>query len=174
MSDFPFVDNDTLRSNLDTAIQHVAELVTVADTYNKILSSSFRKTIIINTAAIIEALLLWKLKKEVKATKIELSGEWKFYDVRILHKISALEEVVGAKRRKEKKELNRLDFVYIIDLCVKHKIVTEQLSKELHKVRKLRNRQHIGGLAEVEKEYTKEDLNVVFGVAEKVKSAVSD
>ena len=174
MSDFPFVDNNALRANLDTAIQHTAELVAIADNYDKILSSSFRKTIIINTASIIEALLQWKLKNKVKAEKIELSQEWKFYDVKILHKISASEEVVGAKRRRGKKQVSKLDFVRIIDLCVKHKIVTNQFSKELHKVRELRNRLHLGGLEEVEREYTKKDLNFVFGVVEGVISGMSD
>lgn len=94
-------------------------------------------------------------------------------DVIPLYKISASEEVIGAKRKKEKKQLDKLDFVYIIDLCVNHKIVTKQFSKELHKVRKLRNKLHLGGLEEVEKEYTKEDLNFVFKVAEKAKSIVS-
>ncbi len=173
MSDFPFVDNDTLRANLDIAIHHITELVAIADNYDKTLSSSFRKTIIINTASIIEALLLWKLRKKIKTKEVELSNEWRFYDVITLYKISASEVVIGAKRKKEKKQLDKLDFVYIIDLCVNHKIVTEQFSKELHKVRKLRNKLHLGGLEEVEKEYTKEDLNFVFKVAEKVKSIVS-
>jgi len=174
VSDFPFVDDDALRANLDTALRHVTELVAIADNYDRILSSSFRKTIIINTASIIEALLLWRLKKKVKTKEIELSEEWKFYDVKILHKINVSEQVVGAKRKREKKQVSKLDFVRIIDLCVKHKIVTEQFSKELHKVRELRNRLHLGGLEEVEREYTKRDLNFVFGVAERVISVVSN
>lgn len=173
MSDFPFVDNDVLKVNLDTAVQHITELVAIADNYDRILSSSFRKTIIINTASIIEALLSWKLKKKVKTKEVELSDEWKFYDAKTLYEISASEEVVGAKRRRERKQVDKLDFVRIIDLCVKHKIVTKQFSKDLHKVRELRNRLHLGGLAEVEREYTKKDLNFVFGVAERARSAVS-
>ena len=174
MSNFPFVDDDALRANLDTAIQHTTELVAIADNYDKILSSSFRKTVIINTASIIEALLQWKLKKKVETKEVELSDEWKFYDIKILHKINASEEVVGAKRKKERKQVSKLDFVRIIDLCVKHKIVTEHFSKDLHKVRELRNRLHLGGLEEVEKEYTKRDLNFVFGVAERVIGVVSN
>ena len=173
MSHFPFIDNSVLRNNLDVTFQHIVELATIADKYDKILSSSFRKTIIIYTASIIEALLLWRLKKKVKATKVKLSDEWKFYDIKILYKISVSEEVVGAKRKKEKKEIKKLDFVRIIDLCVKYKIVAKQFSEEIHKVRKLRNRLHIGGLAKAEKEYTKKDLKFVFGVAKKIKILVS-
>ncbi len=173
MSHFPFIENSALRNNLDVTFQHIVELATIADKYDKVLSSSFRKTIIIYTASIIEALLLWKLKKKIKTTKVELSDKWKFYDIKTLHKIGASEEVIGAKRKKEKKEINKLDFVRIIDLCAKYKIVTKQFSEEIHKVRKLRNRLHIGGLAKVEKEYTKKDLKFVFGVAKKTKILVS-
>ena len=173
MSRFPFIDNSALRNNLDVTFQHIVELTTIADKYDKILSSSFRKTIIIYTASIIEALLLWKLKKIIKTAKVELSGEWVFYDIKTLYKIDDSEEIIGAKRRKEKKQINKLDFVRIIDLCAKYKIATEQFSEEIHKVRILRNQLHIGGLAKIEKEYTKKDLKFVFGVAKKVKILVS-
>lgn len=173
MSHFPFIDNDALKNNLDTTFQHIVELVAIADEYDKTLSSSFRKTIIIYTASIIEALLLWKLKKKIKSTKVELSDEWKYYNIKILHRIDALEEIIGGSRKKEKRDISKLDFVRVIDLCVKHGIITEQFSKKVHKVRELRNRLHIGGLAEIEKEYTKKDLNFVFVVAKKVKNTVS-
>ena len=173
MSHFPFIGNSVLRNNLDITFQHIVELTTIADIYDKVLSSSFRKTIIIYTASIIEALLLWKLKKVIKTAKVELSGEWKFYDIKILYNIDASEEVIGAKRRKEKKQINKLDFMRIIDYCDKYKIVTKKFSEEIHNVRELRNRLHIGGLSKVEKEYTKKDLKFVFGVAKKIKALVS-
>ena len=173
MSHFPFIDNDALKNNLDTTFRHIVELVAIADEYDKILSSSFRKTIIIYTASVIEALLLWRLKKKIKSTKVELSDKWKYYNIKILHQIDTSEEIIGGNRKKEKKDINKLDFVRVIDLCVKHGIITEQFSEKAHKVRELRNRLHIGGLAEIEKEYTKKDLNFVFGVAKKVKNTVS-
>lgn len=173
MSHFPFIDDDTLRNNLDTTFRHIVELVAIADEYDKTLSSSFRKTIIIYTASIIEGLLLWRLKKKIKSTKVELSDEWKYYDIKILHQVGASEEIIGGRRKKEKKDINKLDFVRVIDLCVKHGIITKRFSKKVHKVRELRNRLHIGGLAEIEKEYRKKDLNFVFGIAKKVKNTVS-
>ena len=74
---------------------------------------------------------------------------------------------------KEKKQINKLDFMRIIDYCDKYKIVTKKFSEEIHNVRELRNRLHIGGLSKVEKEYTKKDLKFVFGVAKKIKALVS-
>jgi len=173
VSHFPFIDDEALKNNLGTAFRHIIELVAIADEYDKTLSSSFRKTIIIYTASIIEALLLWKLKKKIKSRKVELSDEWKYYNIKILHRIDDLGEVIGGNRKKEKKDINKLDFIRVVDLCVKHRIITERFSKKVHQVRELRNRLHIGGLAEIDKEYTKKDLNFVFGVAKKVKRTVS-
>ena len=173
MSHFSFIDDEALRNNLDTSFDHIVELVAIVDKYDKILSSSFRKTIIIYTASIIEALLLWKLKKKIKSRKVELSEEWRYYNIKILHRLDASEEIIGGNRKKEKKDINKLDFIRVIDLCVKHGIITKQFSRKVHQVRELRNRLHIGGLAKVDKEYTKKDLNFVFGVAKKVKNTVS-
>ena len=61
----------------------------------------------------------------------------------------------------------------IIDYCVNHKIINSELSDNLHKVRELRNRLHIGGLAHAEKKYTHEDLNFVFDIAKKIKNVTS-
>jgi len=43
VSNFPFVDDDALRANLDTAIQHVAELVAIADTFLYRVKLTYKK-----------------------------------------------------------------------------------------------------------------------------------
>lgn len=62
MSDFDFIPDPALRSNIDQANELIRELVILndskADQGRKSLISSLRKTIIIQTATIIEALLL--------------------------------------------------------------------------------------------------------------------
>ncbi len=176
MSQFDFVDNVTLRNNINIAFDHIVDLLTLSesDQYKKtpILVSSLRKTIIIHTASIIESLLLWKLKKKVTSSEVILSDEWKYFDINILYKTEN-EEIIAGKRRNERKNVERLDFVRIIDYCIKHKIIKENLSDDLHEVRKLRNRLHIGGLVRAEKKYTHEDLNFVFDVAKKIKNVTS-
>jgi len=178
MSNFAFIDNDILRKNLDIAFDHIIELLAVSDSdfyKNKpLLISSFRKTIIILMASIIEALLLWKLKRTTKSKIIELSDEYKYFDIRTLHVINkkVKEEIIAGKRKKERKKLDRLDFIRIIDLCFKYNIFKKVLHNELNKVRKLRNKLHIGGLEKIEKKYTQKDLKFVFSVAKKVDSVV--
>lgn len=175
---FSFVDNEVLRFNLDTAFGHINELVIVSEseTYRDqpVTVSSFRKTIIIHIAAIIEALLLWKLKQVVISKKIELEGEWKYPDLKVLYKISDSEQVIAGKRRKEKIAIEKLNFLHSTMLCVKYKIIkSKKLEKDIDKVRTYRNRQHLGGLHEVERDYSKGDLEFCFSAAERVRSIVS-
>lgn len=178
MSNFLFIDDKILQSNLDTAFDHIVKLVSLSlsSEYKEqpALVSSLRKTIIIHTAAIVEALLLWKLKQFYKTGKVELQDEWKYFDVKSLYIISDTEEVVAGKRKKERKNVDKLDFLRITDLCsVNHIITLSTLRSEIDKVRFFRNRLHIGSLTEIEKEYSKSDLEFCFGVAKKVKKLVS-
>ncbi|MEK7458605.1 MAG: hypothetical protein AAB612_03970 [Patescibacteria group bacterium] len=178
MSYFSFVKDDILRSNLDRALDLILELVSisVSEQYeNKdIFVSSLRKTIIIQTASIIEALLLWKLKLVYTSGEVELSDDWKSFDIKILHTISSSEEIFAGKRKKEKKKLDRLDFLRLTDLCFNLAILKgKKFRQQIDKVRNLRNRLHIGGLVEVEKEYTPIDLEFCFYVLEKLKTKIS-
>lgn len=180
MSNFSFVDDTVLRSNLDLAFAHIVDLLALSesDQYKgkKVLVSSLRKTIIIHTASIVEALLLWKLRRFCKAGKIEMTNEWKYFDIVTIHKIiSDSSEIVAGFRKKEEKDIKRIDFNRITDLCRKYDVIkSDSLEKEIDKVREFRNKLHIGGLAEIEKEYRRNDLEFCFKVARKVKDLVSD
>ena len=177
MSNFSFITDLILRANLDRTFDHILDLLTLSesDPYKdkKILASSLRKTIVIHTASIIEALLLWKLKQELKNKRVELGDEWKYFNIKVIHKFSESEEIIAGARKKEVKKINQLDLIRITDLCKKYKIINNKLAKRVHQLRELRNRLHIGGLTAMEKEYTKKDLNFVFDVAKAVKRVVS-
>lgn len=177
MSNFPFVSDSILRSNLDLSFDHIVDLLTLSesDQYKgkQLLISSLRKTIIIHTASIIEALLLWKLKQISGSGKIQLPNEWKYREIKVLYAIDSSEEVIAGIRKREEMSIDRIDFVKITSLCEKHGIITEEKQKNVDKVREFRNRLHLGGLSEMEKEYKKEDLEFCFKVASQVKEAVS-
>lgn len=63
-SSFDYIDEVTLRKNLDIVFDHMVELVSLSESesYNKVLKSSFRKTVVIYAASIAEALLLYLLR----------------------------------------------------------------------------------------------------------------
>jgi len=179
MSNFSFVTEPVLRSNLDTTFDHITDLLAISESKEyedkPLLVSSMRKTIIIHTASIIEALLLWKLKQHCKSNKIQLTNEWKYYDINILHEIDDARQVISGYRKQEEKSLDRLDFMRITDYCFNQKIISSsQLKGEIDKVRELRNKLHIGSLSTKEKEYTKEDLEFCFSIAKKVKDLVKN
>ncbi len=178
MNYFPFILNSVLQSNLNLAQDHIIDLTALSESNEyknrRLFVSSLRKTIIILTASTIEALLLWKLKEIHKINSIELVDEWKYLNIKTIYTISLSEEVITGIRKKEKKDMEKLDFIRIIDLSVKHKIIrSSKLKLNVNAVRKLRNRLHIGGLAEIEKEYKPEDLEFCFKIAKKVREIVS-
>lgn len=178
MSSFIFIEDAILRSNLDTALDHINELVTISESKNyknkPVQISSFRKTIIIHIAAIIEAVLLWKLKKVFTSKKIQLDTEWKYPDVKTLYKISESEEIIAGKRTSEKRRIDKLDFLQITRLCLKNQIIkSKRLVKNIDKVRIYRNKQHLGGLSVIEQKYSKSTLEFCFNVAGQVIKEVS-
>lgn len=177
MNYFPTVKDSALRHNLEVAFQHIIDLLAISEDQiykNKpLFVSSFRKTIIIHTASIIEAMLLWKLKKIVEEKNVELSEEWIYFDIKKLCDKDKGVEVIAGFRRKEKKVLEKLDFMRISDICLKHNLIDSDLKIEIDQVRKLRNRLHIGSLNEIEKLYTRSDLDLCFKVAGKVRKLIT-
>ena len=133
----------------------------------KRIKSCLRKTIIIYTASIIEALLVWKLKKGVASDKVTLSNEWKYLDLKKFYETDAFELIAG-KRKQEVKKINDLDFNRLIDVCEKYRTVrSKKLIDDLHKVRKMRNELHIGGITTTRKIYTQNDVEFVLDILEK-------
>lgn len=179
-SNFPFIDDSILRKNLDITFDHIIELISFLekpvekDEYSIVKISSFRKTIIIYTVSIIEAFLLWKLKKIIKSDKIKLKENWEYKDIKKIHtlKNDPLKEIVWCKRKNQEKNISKLNLVEVNRLCGKYKIIKKDIFKEVEKVRALRNKLHIGGLREL-RIYTKDDLEFVFSVAKKIKFIVS-
>lgn len=72
MSHFIFIGDKILRKNLDIALDYIVELIALSKSKSykdkPVLISSFRKSIVIHTASIIEASLFWKLKQKIKRT----------------------------------------------------------------------------------------------------------
>lgn len=136
--------------------------------------SSLRKTIIIHTSSIIEGLLFWKLGQVEKNKKVEIPSAWKYCDIVVLHKIDESEQIVAGKRKREQRNIETIDFKHVIDLCYENKICSKSLEDDLHTMRELRNRQHLGSLKTLDKKYTKSEIEFCFGVAKTVKELVAN
>lgn len=178
MNKFDFISEVTLRTNLVQAARYLNALssVSISPQYKEdiLFISSLRKTIIIHVAAIVEALLLWELKQVLRTTKVKLLNEWKYKDMNVLYTISTSEQIVAGRRLIEKKDIEKLDFLRVIQLCDKYKIIqSKKLLEDVQALRELRNKLHIGGLKEIEKEYQNSDLEFCFLVLEHILQLVA-
>ena len=168
MKSIDFIDDRLLREKMEDVRNDVSDLGMLLEIQDKErIKRCIRKTIIIYTASIIEALLLWKLRKGVASDRITLSNEWKYLDLKKFYETDEFELIAG-KRKQEVKKINDLDFNRLIDVCEKYQVVkSAKLIKDLHKVRKMRNELHIGGITTTRKIYTQNNLEFVFDVLEK-------
>src|SRR3990167_5449357 len=140
-SNFPFVSDLVLRENLDIAFNHILDLIPFSESksYSDLAKSSFRKTVIIYTASIIEALLLYLLEK--KYTKEDLViYKWDFTNKIVLHEVTDSHQIIAGDYMKNPE-----------------KIKFEKL-----------NLGNINNFLKA-KDYTKADLEFVFSVAKEVK-----
>lgn len=172
MSNFSFVKNSTLRNNLDIAFDHVITLISLSESkdYKKLEKSSFRKTIIINTASIIEALLSNIIDQKCKTEDL-ITHEWVVENPKNLHIIDNKNKIIGCNYvyKGKKMKLEKMNLNIINKLLYDKKLIKPSLYKEIDEVRKLRNDQHFG-THQVIKEYTKSNLRFVFSVAKKIKT----
>ncbi len=178
-TNFPFIQDSILQQNLDMVFDHILELILVIETSNNLSStsiSSFRKTLIIYTASIVEALLLYKLKLFIKSDILiekDKKNKWVYPDVKVLHKLpgSTDEIIAGTRKIKEiETRVDKINFEGLVTHCKINDLITEDLYREIKKLKNLRNRLHIGGLKEIEKGYSEKDLKLAFSAAQRLKS----
>lgn len=173
---FATIKDKVLCTNLDRVFDHILTLIPLSEStsYEEIVKSSFCKTIIIYTASIIEALLLYILKQnkteqECARVKAEFKILLEIYKIDDTKRIVLGEDIEG----KEKLKFNKINLGQINDLCLDHGIIDKNMYKNIDKVRYLRNSQHLGSLSGIDRSYTKEDLKFVFDVAKQVKATAS-
>jgi hypothetical protein len=79
-----------------------------------------------------------------------------------------MERIALVEKKSQSVKFNKLNLDQVNKLCKEHKLVDLNLFSRVNDVRELRNRQHLGGLEEIEVTYTKKDLEFVFSVAKDV------
>ena len=112
-------------------------------------------------------MLLWNIKETCGTKKIVAKNEWKYHDPKLIQANDGF-EIVWAKRSREERNINRLDFNRMVQVAKDEKFFRTGLLKDLDTVRKLRNKIHIGGLKNVTKIYTEKDMLFVMETLEKI------
>ena len=178
MYSFGFVSDSRLRKNIESIYNDVLDLGTLlTQTKGRAIKNCIRKTIVMYTGSIIEALLLWKLNEEIKKGNLDIKNERRFNDIGLAVSTKIKSEngntIAIVERIENERKIEKIDFNERIKLCKENNIIQDSLLiEELHKARKLRNKIHIDGLKEVKKAYNKNDLNFVFQVLGKTIHAV--
>ncbi len=175
-SHFSFIKEKILRENLQITFNHILILIQLSKStgFDEDIKGSFKKTIIINTASIIEALLYYLLKNSI--TEEKLIKKIKVFkvtkEVYSLNNADIL--VIGKYNLQEKIILKKLNLEQLNNCCLDFELVKKDLTDEISKVRELRNKQHLATLPNIDNLYSDLDLEYVFSVARKVKKIVKD
>ncbi|MCY4577391.1 MAG: hypothetical protein OXB96_03170 [Candidatus Kaiserbacteria bacterium] len=172
-SDFAFIRDGTTRENIQNVRADITLLMAMVPQVNRDVRHCLRKTIIIYTASIIEALLLWKVKKEFGTGKITLPDEWKQHILYTIPQRSGEEEKEGCKitltrHTKERKDADKMDFNRMLRLCRHAKTLPVDLLSKMDTVRNMRNTLHIGGLKTATKIYSQKDVDFSLETLAKV------
>lgn len=175
-STFSFVTNEILRKNLDEAFDHILTLLPFTESidYNEPAKSAFRKTIIIYTASIVEALLFHVLDKGFTDADIkEFHSNWELEDKKVLYEIDNSNQIVAGNYRKVlgKAGKEKMNLAQIAEFLKQKEIMSKKLFDKIDEIRVLRNEQHIGAHANV-KSYTKDNLEKAFSIAGETKTFV--
>jgi len=174
---FSFIDDSVLRQNLEHLSSHIItlRLLVFSDEYPSAEQSSFRKTIIIHTASQIEALLLWCLKQH-KTEEECAPVKHTFRIDQTIHQVTDCKRLVyGTDVYKQQKfKFQNVNLAQLVHLCQYFDLLSDTIAERVQEVRKLRNRQHLGGLATVDHNYSGEDLAFVWKVSEEVLEYVKE
>ena len=173
-SNFPFVTDPVLRQNLDEAFQHILVLLPFSEsvTYDETAKSSFRKTIIIYTASIIEALLYHLVDTKLTEKDIEVQT-WELVNKNVLYEVDDTHKIVAGdyKLKVAQTKKDKLNLGMIGQLLKDKGVLSKLLFDKVDWIRELRNNQHIGPHKAV-KAFTKADIERAFSIASDVKTFV--
>ena len=160
--DFSFIRESVLRENVSHVFHDILSLglVLSGDNVSSQVVNCLKKTVVIYTASIIEALVLWKIRQEIEEERVILKNEWKYYDPKLIHTTDEY-EIIWAKRKEEERSTEKIDFNVMVRICRNEKLFRKKLLDDLDMVRKLRNEIHIHGLEGVAKNYQQKKVDFV-------------
>ncbi len=164
-SRFYYIDNDNLRRHMWDAMEFIANLLSVSKKFPEGERNYFYKTCILYTASLIEShihycvLELWFKQYQNK--------EYTYRCIKELHVCDNWFKVMLWKREKENVDINwNIDFNLLNTFSYKTaKIYNEDIFNKIDKVRKLRNQIHLMKLEDIDRKYSKAQLNDVFDIA---------
>lgn len=162
---FSYIDDENLRNHMLDALEFISNLIPVSKKFPDKEKNYFYKTCILHIASIIEShihfclLKLWFDKYQSK--------NWTYKNIRELYVCNDGIKIMSGVREKELIDLKwNIDFNLLNECAYKKAwLYNEDIFKKVDKIRKLRNKIHLMKLGDIDRKYTKEQLDEVFAIA---------
>lgn len=171
---FGFVGDDVLSENISISMQYIVFLISLETEYELggAVKYSVFKTIVLHTASIIESLIHWKLCLLIKSGKVDgsvMGNEDKHTEIKKLYQISLSECICGVRKVSKCKMLSDdTNFIELNRAAKRCGLFDEALFVKSEKLRGMRNKIHLSALKRVDDEYSKVDVELVFGIAKDI------
>jgi len=174
---FKFIADETLRHNVAIYVQYVTFLLSLGEEYDLgLITYSLYKDILIHTAHVIESLLHNKLRELISSGSVDpkkiLDSNIRYSEEKVIHECGDGKFIsckVTAKGLEDDTQ-----FVALNRAGKRSGLLTDELFKKCEEVRKTRNKIHLSGLKLTDDQYTKQDINRVFGIATEIVNRVRD
>jgi len=160
---------DTFAENVKWNLEQVAVQVGHAEKVKGRARSGYYKAAIMLAASIVEALAFKILSK----SKLEMPlGDWQcknssflpiFCQSKNKNRLSVCERIQPIFKLERK-----TDFKKVNEVCLKLGIFSQKSFKKIDKIRKLRNKIHIQGLSNLDRSYTKKQLEFVSSIMDEL------
>lgn len=166
MSRFFFVNNQTLRENLDTVFNQIIGAVVLSesvaqDSDKELELQIFYKYCVNSTASIVEALLYHYLQRFFSINSLP-SKSFKYKNPKV-YTVDGLEIAIST-REKEIIQLPQVPFEQIIRYYEEEWYLNTDAIEKLDALRKQRNKMHLQWLVDIHK-CSKEDVDLAFSTA---------
>lgn len=157
------MSTETFNKNVQWNLEQVAVQVGHAERVRTRARSGYYKSAIILAAAIVEA-LAYKILEQGNSLEMPLE-DWQCVRSSFLsqqYKSNRGERLSICERIKPKFKLSKqTDFKKTNEVCLALKIFSKKLFDKIEKIRKLRNKIHIQGLDNLDRSYTKSELEFI-------------
>ena len=157
---------ETFRTNVEWNITQIAVFIYHAENTNGRARSGYYKAAIMLAASIAEAIAFKILEKN--SNLVMPLEEWKcIYSnpLPVKYKSDRDNPLSICERLQPRFTLSKqTDFIKVNEVCQKLQLFDNRLFKKIEKVRTLRNKIHIQGLGNIDRSYTKKQLEFVSSV----------
>jgi len=162
----PTINPNTFRQNVEWNIDQIAVQVGHAENVRSRARSGYYKAAVIVAASVVEA-LAYRLLDQNKTLEMPLE-DWECFSSHSLpesHRSTDGFKFSICKRRQPRFELlKHTDFKKVNEVCLKLNLFTKKFFNKIERIRKLRNKIHIQGLDNIDRSYTKKQLEYISSV----------